>query len=148
MTTDFSKKSFKNTIEDLKKLPNTSGVYYFYDKDDNLLYIGKAKNLKSRISNHKDCNERAREGAFYSQLRKADLSPEGREKLEKAIRMFEFSCMGTTYPVRIDFVFHRTTKIEIEEMPHELTDGREEEMIYKLNPAFNSETACDEYYEL
>ncbi len=148
MTADFPRKSFKNTFEDLKSIPSTSGVYYFYDKDDNLLYIGKAKKLKFRIQNHKDCNERVREGAFYSRLRKSNLSPEGREKLEKAIKMFEVSCMGTTYPVKIDSVFHRTVKIEVEEMPHELTEGREEEMIYKLKPLFNSETACDEYYEL
>ncbi len=27
-------------------LPNKPGVYQYYDKDDKLLYIGKAKNLK------------------------------------------------------------------------------------------------------
>jgi predicted GIY-YIG superfamily endonuclease len=148
MAINFPRKYFRNTHEDLMKVPNTSGLYYFYNKDDNLLYIGKAKNLKSRIRSHKSCNNRAREGAFLSKMMKLDLSTESKEKLTEALRYFKFRCMGTINPVAMDFVFHRTTKIEIEEMEHELTERREFEMIQKLRPLFNSETACDEYYEL
>lgn len=36
----------------LKKLPESAGVYYFYDEDDNLIYIGKSKNIKARVANH------------------------------------------------------------------------------------------------
>ncbi|NDB50759.1 MAG: hypothetical protein EB161_01100 [Nitrosopumilaceae archaeon] len=79
---------------------------------------------------------------------KLDLSVESKEKLDDALRDFQFRCMGTINPVAMDFVFHRTTKIEIEELPHELTERREFEMIQELRPSFNSETACDEYYEL
>ena len=148
MTTDFPRKSFKNTFEDLKKIPSTSGIYYFYDKDDNLLYIGKAKKLKFRIRSHRDCNDLAREGAFYSKFSRVDLSAESSQKLENAMRQFQFRCMGTINPVVIDFIFHRTIRIEIEEMPHELTDELEIRMIEKLQPLFNHETACDEYYEI
>ena len=137
---EFPRKSFKNTKEELEKIPSASGLYYFYDKDDILLYIGKAKKLKFRIRDHKKCNDKAREGKFYSKMRKMNISLEAREKLEEEIRDFEFRCMGTIHPVTIDFVFHRTSRIEIEEMPHELTAQREEEMICKLKPSFNSET--------
>lgn len=33
----------------LSTLPNDPGVYQFYNKDDTLLYVGKAKNLKKRV---------------------------------------------------------------------------------------------------
>ena len=35
-----------------KNIPENSGVYLFKDKDKTILYIGKAKNLKKRISSY------------------------------------------------------------------------------------------------
>ncbi|MCA9459652.1 MAG: excinuclease ABC subunit UvrC [Nanoarchaeota archaeon] len=37
---------------DLKNLPKTPGVYIYKNKYNEIIYIGKAKNLKSRISNY------------------------------------------------------------------------------------------------
>ena len=36
----------------IKNIPNKAGVYRYYDKKENLLYIGKAKNLKTRVSSY------------------------------------------------------------------------------------------------
>jgi len=36
----------------IKTLPSKPGVYQYFDKDDKILYIGKAKNLKKRVSSY------------------------------------------------------------------------------------------------
>ncbi|HRC33815.1 MAG TPA: GIY-YIG nuclease family protein, partial [Bacteroidia bacterium] len=38
--------------EEFDKLPHSPGVYYFYDKDGKIIYIGKAKNLRKRVASH------------------------------------------------------------------------------------------------
>ncbi len=39
-------------IEKIKSLPNSPGVYQYFDKDGKLLYIGKAKSLKHRVKSY------------------------------------------------------------------------------------------------
>ena len=41
-----------NIEEELKKLPNKPGVYLMKDKGDNIIYVGKAVNLKKRVSSY------------------------------------------------------------------------------------------------
>lgn len=38
-----------NIEEELKKLPNKPGVYVMRDKDDNIIYVGKARVLRNRV---------------------------------------------------------------------------------------------------
>lgn len=38
--------------KDIDKLPYTPGVYYFHDQKGKVIYVGKAKNLKKRVSSH------------------------------------------------------------------------------------------------
>lgn len=41
-----------NFIEELKKLPEKPGVYLMHDSHDNVIYVGKAINLKRRVSSY------------------------------------------------------------------------------------------------
>ena len=37
---------------DIQKLPSKPGVYYFHDARDKIIYVGKAINIKKRVSSH------------------------------------------------------------------------------------------------
>jgi len=41
-----------NLKEKLKSLPNRPGVYIFHGEDNEVLYVGKAKSLKKRVSSY------------------------------------------------------------------------------------------------
>jgi excinuclease ABC subunit C len=36
----------------LKSLPEVPGVYQYFDKQDKIIYIGKAKNVKKRVTSY------------------------------------------------------------------------------------------------
>lgn len=39
-------------LQKLKNLPDSPGIYQFFDKDGKLLYVGKAKSLKNRVKSY------------------------------------------------------------------------------------------------
>lgn len=46
----------KLSYETFEKLPEATGVYYFYDEAGSIIYIGKSKNIKKRIASHFSTN--------------------------------------------------------------------------------------------
>jgi DNA polymerase III subunit epsilon len=70
-----TKKSKLNPRLDLSKLetiPEEAGIYYFYDEEGELIYIGKSRNLLQRISTHMSNNTSGRAMEMRDQI--ADLS--------------------------------------------------------------------------
>ncbi|MGB6018113.1 MAG: GIY-YIG nuclease family protein, partial [Sulfurimonadaceae bacterium] len=39
-------------IDKIKNLPKSPGIYQYFDKNNKLLYIGKAKNLFNRVKSY------------------------------------------------------------------------------------------------
>jgi len=64
------------TLDDLHQIPEAPGVYYFYDRDDALVYIGKSKHIQKRIMEH-----------FAKTTRKA-------EKLQSMVHRMDYVLTG------------------------------------------------------
>ena len=61
----------KSVVANLPLLP---GVYRFYDFAGQLLYIGKAKNLKNRVSNYFQANKNPRTALMVSQIARIEYT--------------------------------------------------------------------------
>jgi len=46
--------------KDVQRLPVTPGVYYFHDNKDKIVYVGKAINIRKRVSSHFTVNDAGR----------------------------------------------------------------------------------------
>ena len=42
----------QNIKDKISAIPNSPGVYFFKDKKNQIIYIGKAKSLKKRVSSY------------------------------------------------------------------------------------------------
>jgi excinuclease ABC subunit C len=68
--------------EYLKKLPDSPGVYRFFDDNNEIIYVGKAKNLKNRVSSY---------------FNKSNQHDRKTEKLVSQIRHVEFTLVNTEF---------------------------------------------------
>ena len=63
------KEIFNKKIE----LPEDSGIYQFYDEHEKLLYVGKAKNLKNRVSSYLNKGANKKASLLRNQIRYFEL---------------------------------------------------------------------------
>lgn len=40
------------SMEDIHRIPESAGIYYFFGENDHLLYVGKSKNIQKRVLQH------------------------------------------------------------------------------------------------
>jgi DNA polymerase-3 subunit epsilon len=74
-----SKLNPKLDIEVLNRLPDEPGVYYFRDENLNLIYIGKSKNIKSRVNTHLSNNTSKRAMEMRDAIASIDWECTGNE---------------------------------------------------------------------
>lgn len=68
--------------EQYHNLPTSPGVYYFYGADERPIYIGKAKNIKKRVSSHFGGDkETKRSQAFKREIHRIEYEETGSELL-------------------------------------------------------------------
>lgn len=72
----------KNIIEQIKKLPTHPGVYLFLDNNEEILYIGKAINIKKRVQSHftSKNSDRPISMKLYQRVRRIDYISTKTEK--------------------------------------------------------------------
>jgi DNA polymerase-3 subunit epsilon len=62
------------SLEQLKRLPSSPGVYLFYGENDTMLYIGKSVDIRSRVHSHFASDHRVhKEMRLSQQLRRIDF---------------------------------------------------------------------------
>ena len=59
-------------VEFLESLPGSPGVYLVYDRQDELIYVGKAKNLKRRLSQYRNALQRKKHRRMRGIVREAN----------------------------------------------------------------------------
>jgi exonuclease SbcD len=81
ISVDDKKVKYTFTQNGLAAVPIQSGVYILVNKDERVLYIGKAKNLKSRLLSHLSKKEKGSNGFYFwlQQAKKCDVIITGDE---------------------------------------------------------------------
>lgn len=63
----------------IDSLPEKTGIYYFYDEKQNLIYIGKSKNIRERVLTHLRNETSSRALEMRSKIRDIDFEITGSE---------------------------------------------------------------------
>ena len=59
-------------FSDLEEIPDAPGVYLIKDKDEKVIYIGKAKSLKNRVKQHFQTTSHPREDKLQELAHRVD----------------------------------------------------------------------------
>jgi excinuclease ABC subunit C len=118
---NISDNSFKNSLANtLKNLPGEPGVYRFYSLADELLYIGKAKNLKNRVTTYFQKNrqkENPRLSLMVSQINRIDYTVVGTENESLILEANLINSLQPKYNIQLkddrSYLYVRITNSQI-----------------------------------
>ena len=68
--------------EKVASMPDTPGIYRFYDKDNILIYVGKAKSLKKRVNSYftKQSQYNRKTEKLVSEINKIEITLANRDR--------------------------------------------------------------------
>ncbi len=143
------------SAEQINTLPQDAGVYYFFNSDQELIYVGKSKNIRKRVMTHM-LNSQTKKGlAMRKEIADIDFEITGSELVAllkesneiKEKKPFFNSAQKRTYfqyglftDQQLDgFVRLELRKIKEGSLPLTAYGSRKEgiEHLYKLNEEFN-----------
>jgi DNA polymerase-3 subunit epsilon len=75
--------------EKIKNLPEEPGVYYMYNQEAELIYIGKSRNIKSRVLSHFSNKSTSKALKMQTQIADVDCEPTGNELIALLKESFE-----------------------------------------------------------
>ncbi len=87
--TRISKLNPKLDVSKIEAIPEEPGIYYFYDEDGELIYIGKSRNLQQRISTHLSNNTTNRAMEMRDLIADIDYELTGSELIALLKESFE-----------------------------------------------------------
>lgn len=128
----------------ISKFPRRKGIYFFYDKFDNLLYIGKATDIRGRIRMHYDNWYNFKE--YYKSLKRWKIdkikNEEQYNKIKKLIKKNEIIYIQNLIRIceetqTIDMIFSNVKKIDFILLPKEKLHIKEKELITTRWPLIN-----------
>lgn len=83
---------------DFDRLPNSPGVYYFYNDSGDVIYIGKARNLKKRVGQHFAINRPNRKGSrFAKKVARISYEACGTELMALILEVLEIKRIDPRY---------------------------------------------------
>jgi len=82
----------------LENLPESPGVYYFHDQKGKVIYVGKAKNLRRRVSSHFSNNKPGRQKQeFLRNIHSISHEPTGTELMAFLLECVEIRRLWPAY---------------------------------------------------
>lgn len=84
--------------EDIDQLPLTPGVYYFHDAKDKIVYVGKAVQLKKRVTSHFSNNKPTRQKQeFQRNIHRISYQQCGTELMASVLETIEIKRLWPKY---------------------------------------------------
>lgn len=124
---------------DLELIPNSPGIYFLYDKNGKILYIGKACNVRQRISRHMKIHL-----DFSLLLSKLDKI---KELSDKEVWILKYKMLNTWSKQPIDVVFNEVNEIKYKLVKKGDLRKVEKEYIENMSPPFNWDTSTKRYFD-
>lgn len=155
--TKVSKLNPKLDINKVESVPDVPGIYYFYNENGDLIYIGKSRNLQQRINTHLSNNTTNRAMEMRDQIADIDWETTGSEliallkesseiKLNKPVynrqqRRSGFQWGIFTYTDMNGYINHRYGQLNTDDLPLSVFTSKEKAKS-KLDSLVETHNLC------